>query len=108
MTPFDYAFIAWNPITVMIGSSIRDTTTHTQLQLDWQPGLIRNCSFASGQRIVGTTAEDRTNGGHVLNLFSLDERKTTRRFQFEAVLNHALESTGESAAIALPSADRMT
>ncbi len=108
MTTADYAFIAWNPVTVMIGSSIRDKATHKQLELDWQPGLIRNCTFAPGPRIVGTTAEDRTNGGQVLNLFSIDQGKTVKRFPFDTVLNHALVSDGNSAAIALPSADRMS
>jgi dipeptidyl aminopeptidase/acylaminoacyl peptidase len=107
MTTRDYAFIAWNPVTAFMGSSIRDESTHRQVPLDWQPGLIRNCSFAPVPRLLGTTAEDRTSGGQVLNLFAIDRRQTTRRFAFDTVLQHSLESTGAYAAIVLPSANRL-
>ena len=101
-----FPFLAWNPVSVTIGANVRDARTYRQVELDWTPGLIRNCSFARVSGWIGVTGEDRTHGGQALTIFDLRRRKTTFRFPFETVLNHALDVSGVSAAIVLPSENR--
>lgn len=101
-----FPFLAWNPVSVTIGANLRDAKTYRRVELDWTPGLIRNCSFARVSGWIGVTGEDRTHGGQALTIFDLRRRKTTFRFPFETVLNHALDVSGVSAAIALPSENR--
>ena len=107
MTTSGLAFLAWNPIAVTMGSSVRDEATHGQVFLDWEPGLIRNCSFAQATGWIGVTGEDRTNGGQTLTIFDPARRKTIHRYPFPVVLNHALDRSGATTAIVLPSEHRM-
>jgi len=99
-------FLAWNPVSVTIGANVRDSATYRPVALDWTPGLIRNCSFARVSGWIGVSGEDRTHGGQALTIFDLRRQKTTFRFPFEIVLNHALDVSGVWAAIALPSENR--
>ena len=101
-----FPFLAWNPVSVTIGANVRDARTYRQGEVHWAPGVVRDCSFARVSGWIGVTGEDRTHGGQALTIFDLRRRKTTFRFPFETVLNHALDVSGVSAAIVLPSENR--
>jgi WD40 repeat protein len=91
---------------VVIGSSVR-SAGRRPVPLDWQPGLIRNCSYSSAAGWIGISGEDRTNGGWVLSIFDVDRKVTAHRFPFAYVLHHSLLASGEWACVARPSATPM-
>jgi hypothetical protein len=92
----DCRFLGWSGIEVRIGAAA--------LALDWQPGDIRNCSYAPGRRWVGISAEDRTRGGQVLAIHDLATGASRVLLRADVVLRHALDAGGTRACCTVPSA----
>jgi Tol biopolymer transport system component len=102
--PPDYAFLAWNPVSVSVGSSVRSGAAH-QVALDWWPESIGDCSYAGGR--IGITGRDVTTGEWILAIVDLDLGATVHRLPFEMVLHHALLADGTMACLTRPSATPM-
>jgi hypothetical protein len=102
VTAADYAFLAWNGLGVVTGSSVRSAQARP-VPLDWQPELIQNCSYSAIGGWLGVTGAERGGGDWALRIFDVNREVTAHRFGFARVLHHSLLSGGSWACVARPS-----
>ena len=100
----DYAWIGWNPVEVWTGASLFDEGARRPVHPGWQPGDIRNCSYAAGPGWVGISAEDRTVGGYVVAAYDPHAGASRVLLRPEYVLHHALDRSGSRVCYTQPSA----
>jgi Tol biopolymer transport system component len=100
------SFLGWTGVDIRLGSSSPFGQQVTPIILDWQPGDIRNCSYAPKKGWIGITAEDRTHGQQVLAVYD-NLRKTTRfLLRCDYILHHAFNRAGTQICYTLPSKQR--
>jgi WD40 repeat protein len=102
----DYAFLAWNPVAVWVGPSVRSHVTRP-VALDWQLESIGDCSYTAEPDWIGITGRDVTAGDWILGVVDLGRRATVNRFSYDRVLHHAMLAGGAMACLTRPSATPM-
>lgn len=101
--PIDSSYLGWNPVEVRLGTSLYDPQKSKRVDLSWQPGDIRNCTYSSGSDCIGITAEDRTNGGQVVVVYERLTCISHILVRQELVLYHAISPSGSKVCYSLPS-----
>jgi hypothetical protein len=87
-------FLSWGGLNVQLGNFLSGEPQLTPVILDWQPGDIRNCSYAPGQKWIGITAEDRTRGQQVLAVYETLTKTCRILLRARYVLHHAFNRAG--------------
>src|SRR5262245_40867425 len=100
----DSPWLGWNPLEVWMGDSLFHRPSRRRVELGWQPGDIRNCSYAPQSGWVGIAAEDRTNGGQVLAIYERRTASTRVLLRRDYVLHQALNQSGSKVCYTQPSA----
>jgi Tol biopolymer transport system component len=100
----DLPWLGWNPVEIWLGDSLFDQQGRVRVELGWQPGAVRNCSYASQPDWIGITAEDRTNGGQVLAIHERQSVATRVLLRQRLILHHALNRSGSLLCYTQPSA----
>jgi Tol biopolymer transport system component len=96
-------FIGWGGLDIRLGKVSSGAAQVTPLILDWQPGDIRNCSYAPVQGWVGITAEDRTHGRQVLAVYDSHAHTTRFLMRTDNILRHSFKRTGTEVCYTQPS-----
>lgn len=100
------SFLGWGALDLHLGDSISGDQQWSRLQLDWQPGDIRNCSYAPQPDWIGITAEDRGQGRQVLAVYERASASTRVLLREDYLLHHSLNSSGSKVCYTIPSAQR--
>jgi hypothetical protein len=87
-------FLGWSALDVGLGTLSSRGCDMAPVNLDWQPGDIRNCSYAPHQGWIGITAEDRSRGGQVLAVHDRITEKSRILVRAPVVLHHAFNRAG--------------
>jgi Tol biopolymer transport system component len=99
----DIHFLGWGGLDIRLGRISSGGQQNTPIILDWQPGDIRNCSYASMQRWIGITAEDRTRGQQVLAVYDPLTKTTRILRRADYVLHHSFNRAGTEICYTQPS-----
>jgi Tol biopolymer transport system component len=99
----DIHFLGWSGLDIRLGKLFSGGPQVTPIVLDWQPGDIRNCSYASMQGWIGITAEDRTHGQQVLAVYKPQTNTTQILLQTDYILRHSFNRAGTQICYTQPS-----
>ncbi len=99
----DINFVGWSGLDIRLGKLSSGDQQVTSIILDWQPGDIRNCSFAPMQGWIGITAEDRTHGQQVLAINETLTNLTRVLIRTDYMLRHSFNCTGTKICYTQPS-----
>lgn len=99
----DIHFVGWGGLDIRLGKLSSGGQQVTPIILDWQPGDIRNCSYAPIQEWIGITAEDRTHGQQVLAVYKPQEKKTRILLRTDYILRHSFNWAGTEICYTQPS-----
>jgi dipeptidyl aminopeptidase/acylaminoacyl peptidase len=102
----DYGFVAWNPLLVSFGPSVRSGVARP-VPLEGQIESINECSYATRPGCIGIAGRDVATGEWILAMVDLGRGETVHRFAYERVLHHALLPDGTIACLTRPSATPM-
>jgi Tol biopolymer transport system component len=104
----DIHFLGWGGLDIRLGKITSGGQRVTPITLDWQPGDIRNCSYAPRQEWIGITAEDRTHGQQVLAVYETRAKTTRILLRTDYILHHAFNRAGTAICYTQPSKQRGT
>jgi Tol biopolymer transport system component len=90
----DIHFLGWSGLDIRLGKILSGSQQVESITLDWQPGDIRNCSYASMQGWIGITAEDRTQGQQVLAVYKPQANTTQILLRTDYILRHSFNRAG--------------
>jgi WD40-like Beta Propeller Repeat len=96
-------FLGWSGLDIRLGKPSSGSQQFTPIILDWQPGDIRNCSYAPRQGWVGITAEDRTHGQQVLAIYETQTKTSRILLRTEYILHHSFNRAGTKICYTQPS-----
>lgn len=96
-------FLGWGALDIRLGRIFSGGQQVTPIILDWQPGDIRNCSYAPMQRWIGITAEDRTHGQQVLAVYKPQAKTTQILLRTDYILHHSFNRAGTEICYTQPS-----
>lgn len=99
----DIFFLGWGGLDIRLGQITSGGPRVTPITLDWQPGDIRNCSYAPVQGWVGITAEDRMHGQQVLAVYKPQAQTTQILLRTDYILRHSLNRAGTEICYTQPS-----
>ncbi|MEK6288296.1 MAG: hypothetical protein AABO57_21470 [Acidobacteriota bacterium] len=99
----DIQFLGWGGLDIRLGKILSSGQQVTPITLDWQPGDIRNCSYAPKQGWIGITAEDRTHGKQVLAVYEPQTKTTQFLLRTDYILHHSFNRAGTEICYAQPS-----
>jgi Tol biopolymer transport system component len=99
----DRVFLGWSALDIRFGICSTETSEFAPVMLDWQPGDIHNCSYASTPGLIGITAEDRTHGQQVLAVYDTETKMTQILLRADHVLLHSFNNSGTEICYTLPS-----
>lgn len=102
-----FGLLGWNSLQIKRGS-LGDTQPWAGIDLNWQPGDIRNCSYAPQTNWIGITSEDRTQGQQVLAIYEYQNQTTRFLLRSGYILHHAFNSLGTLVCYTQPSSLRGT
>ena len=102
----DIHFLGWDGLTIQFGELSSGSYQFKPIILDWQPGDIRNCSYAPTQGWIGITAEDRTHGQQVLAVYDMTTKATRFLLRADYVLHHSFNRAGTEICYTQPSKQR--
>jgi len=97
------SFLGWNELDIWLGTPALGNQQFTPIILDWQPGDVRNCSYAPRQGWIGITAEDRMHRQQVLAIYEARTKTTRVLLRAEYVLRHSLNRAGTEICYTQPS-----
>jgi hypothetical protein len=99
----DIHFVGWGGLEIRLGKLSSGDQQVTPIILDWQPGDIRNCSYAPMQGWIGITAEDRTHGQQVLAVYETLAKTTRILLRTDYILRHSFNRAGTEICYTQPS-----
>ena len=99
----DIHFLGWGGLDIRLGKITSGGQRVTPIVLDWQPGDIRNCSYAPIQEWIGITAEDRTHGQQVLAVYETLAQTTHILLRTDYILHHSFNKAGTEICYTQPS-----
>lgn len=99
----DIHFLGWGGLDIRLGKISSGNQQVVPITLDWQPGDIRNCSYAPIQGRIGITAEDRTHGQQVLAVHDLQTKTTQILLRADYILYHSFNQAGTEICYTQPS-----
>lgn len=99
----DVHFLGWGGLDIRLGKITSGGQRVTPITLDWQPGDIRNCSYAPMQGWIGITAEDRTHGQQVLAVYDPLAHTTRILLRTDYILRHSFNRAGTEICYTQPS-----
>jgi Tol biopolymer transport system component len=99
----DINFLGWSGLGLQLGKLSSGGYQFEPLTLDWQPGDIRNCSYAPAQEWIGITAEDRTHGQQVLAVYDVPTKATRLLVRENYVLHNSFNRAGTQICYTQPS-----
>jgi hypothetical protein len=98
------AYLGWGALEIQLGSPTPAGTRFAPVTLDWQPGDIHNCSYATRHAAIGITAEDRSLGQQVLAVYNTPTATTRVLLRADHVLRHAFNHAETGICYTQPSA----
>jgi hypothetical protein len=99
----DLRFLGWSGLDIRLGRVRSEDQTVTPVILEWQPGDIRNCSYAPKQGWIGITAEDRIHGQQVLAIYDTLTKTGRTLLRGDHVLRHCFNRAGTEICYTQPS-----
>lgn len=99
----DINLLGWTGLNIGLGRASSEGQQFMPINLDWQPGDIRNCSYAPRQGWIGITAEDRTYGQQVLAVYETRTKTSRVLLRTDHLLRHAFNGAGTEICFTQPS-----
>lgn len=97
--------LGWNEIEVRLGSVPGNEEVWEAVPFDWQPGSLRNCSYAPAKKLIALSGEDRTNGGQVLALHDPTKKTTSFLKRMKSILRNSINSAGSRICYTAPASE---